>query len=121
MAYHFISPSTLLNEPHWIFTHDIKSIPKHGVFINPFINFFQYPQHIKRVTDHQVAVVHDLIGLKYPDEFPVGIKGELATWINKQVLKSYDVVITDSETSKKDIVAMLGFAPQKIQNSTQAN
>lgn len=102
-------------EPHWVFTHDIKSIPKHGVFINPFINFFQYPQHIKRVTDHQIAVIHDLIGLKYPDDFPVGIKGELATWVNKQVLKSYDVIITDSETSKKDLVAMLGFAPQKVQ------
>src|SRR3990170_8768288 len=43
-----------------------------SVFINPFFNLLQPPLTMLRMAKKQVAVIHDLIPLKYPTHFPVG-------------------------------------------------
>ena len=80
-----------------------------NTFINPFFNFLQPPLTLRRLAKKQIAVIHDLIPLKYPQHFPVGIKGKLNIFLNKLALKNYDLVVTDSEASKRDIVKILGI------------
>lgn len=101
----------------FIFTSRIenwKLKTENAVFINPFFNFLQKPLTLKRVAKKQVAIIHDLIPLKYPTHFPIGLKGTIYTTLNKLALRNYDIVITDSLASKKDVVDILRLPASKI-------
>ena len=98
----------------FIFTNSLKSIPSNSIFINPFFNFLLKPILFKKKFKRQIAVIHDLIPLKYPQYFPIGIKGNLNVMLNKLVLKNYDLIITDSAHSKKDITTMLNIQDSKV-------
>src|SRR3989338_6357991 len=87
---------------------------ENSVFINPFFNFLQPPLTFRRIASKQIAVIHDLIPLKYPAHFPAGIKGSIYILLNKLVLKNYDLIITDSEASKHDIMEKLQVKSYKI-------
>ncbi len=110
------------NFPDWNFTNklEITRLParqgnsKLEIFVNPFFNFLQPPLILKRIAKKQIAVIHDLIPLKYPDYFPVGLKGRLNIFLNKLALKNYDLIVTDSEASKKDIMKILSIDERKI-------
>ncbi|MCX7880978.1 MAG: glycosyltransferase [Patescibacteria group bacterium] len=105
------------NFPSWHYLNksEIKNLNlKSEVFINPFFNFLQPPFTLKRLAEKQIAVIHDLIPLKYPQIFPLGIKGKLNFFLNKLALKNYDLIITDSQASKKDIVKILKISDKKI-------
>lgn len=99
----------------FVFTNNLSTIPNDpgSVFINPFLNFLQPPITMKKLAKKQVAIIHDLIPLKYGSHFPAGIKGNLNIFLNKLSLKNYDLIITDSEASKKDIVNILRL-PESI-------
>lgn len=103
-------------EKEFIFTNDLPKIQKSNnptIFINPFFNILQPPLVMKRVAKKQVAIIHDLIPLKYPQHFPIGIKGKLNVFLNQLALRNYDIIITDSEASKKDIINILRL-PENI-------
>ncbi len=104
------------NFPDWVFTNNIamQQFNNESVFINPFFNFLQPPLTFRRVARKQITVIHDLIPLKYPKPFPVGIKGKLNIFLNKLALKNYDLIVTDSEASKRDIMKILGLEEYKI-------
>ncbi len=104
------------NFSEWIFSNNVtmKQWNKHDVFINPFFNFLQPPLTLKRLAQKQIAVIHDLIPLKYPSRFPAGIKGSIYILLNKLALKNYDLIITDSEASKTDIIQILNIKENKI-------
>lgn len=93
----------------------LSAVPRDATFINPFFNFLQPPLHVTRVAKKQIAVIHDLIPSKYPTHFPIGLKGQLNVFLNKLSLKTYDRIVTDSKTSKNDVVKILGIKPEKIQ------
>lgn len=61
-----------------------------------------------------VVTVHDLIPLKYPEAYPLGLRGRLNWWRQKQWLKSVDRIITDSQASKKDIIKLTGICDHQI-------
>ncbi len=96
------------------FTPSLKDIPYDSTFVNPFINFLTPPLIQKRVARKQVAVIHDLIPLKYPDHFPTGIRGKFDIFLNKHALKNYDMIVTNSETTKKDVVEMLQINDKQV-------
>lgn len=104
-------------EKEFIFTSHLTPNSYHptsSIFINPFFNFLKPPLLMKRIAQKQIAIIHDLIPLKYPAHFPIGIKGKLNVFLNKLTLKNYDLIITDSEASKKDIVNILSLPEEKI-------
>ncbi len=98
-----------------IFTADLSQVPADATFINPFLNFLQPPLITNRIAKRQIAVIHDLIPLKYSTHFPIGFRGKINVFRNKRSLKNYDVIITNSETTKQDVINMLGVSEQKIQ------
>ncbi len=111
------------NFPDWTFSSSLTPNPYSltPIFINPFFNFLQPPVRTnnywslqKRLAKKQIAVIHDLIPLKYPSHFPPGIKGSIYILLNKLALKNYDLIITDSEASKKDIIDILRLPDKKI-------
>ncbi len=96
------------------FTSDLKTVPFESVFINPFINLVQPPLITKRIAKKQIGIIHDIIPIQFPQHFPVGLRGKLNIWRNKEILKHYDIIVTDSEASKKKIVAKLKVSGSKL-------
>ncbi len=101
------------NFSDWKFTNDISQVSHDTVFVNPFFNFLQPPVPTTSARLN-IAIIHDLIPLKYPHHFPIGLRGNLNVFLNKQSLKKYDLVITDSFASKKDIINLLKLPDEKI-------
>lgn len=81
----------------------------HYPFFEPF--FLTLPIRKPAPT---VVTVHDLIPLVFPDHFPAGIKGNLKWQVQKFSLEACQAIITDSESSKKDIIRFTGFPEKKI-------
>jgi len=115
------------NFPDWTFSNKLQVTSyKLQVFLNPFFNFLQPPiwtgldlslQRIlsgRRIAKKQIAVIHDLIPLKYPSKFPAGLRGNFNIFLNKLALKKYDLIVTDSLASKKDIIQILKIPEEKI-------
>jgi len=61
-----------------------------------------------------IVTVHDLIPLVFPKYFPKGIKGSFKWFMQKSLLKGVDSIITDSMSSKKDIIKYTGIPATKI-------
>ncbi len=101
--------------PNALFTSDLSEASSHDVLINPFVNFLTAPLINKRFVQKQIAVIHDLIPLKYSEHFPSGVRGKLNIFTNKQALKHYDTIVTDSEASKKDLMSLLKIPHAKIE------
>lgn len=86
--------------------YDLIHIP----YFNPFL--LSFPENI---SDYNfVVTIHDLIPLVYPKHYQPGVRGKLTFLKQKTILKKAKAIITDSETSKKDIVRFLGINPNKI-------
>lgn len=98
----------------WIFTDSLHGIPSHAVLIQPFYTFYQKPLITKRITDRQIAVIHDVIPFKYPSHFPIGMRAWFYSLLQKRNLNLFDSFITDSEVSKADLKTFLGISEKKI-------
>ena len=96
-------------------TANLTEIKKQSIFINPFFNPIQKPLKLRRLTQKQIAVIHDLIPMKYPKMFPVGTKGMIWKFLNKWSLRNYDLIITDSIVSKRDIIHFYKLPGNKVQ------
>ncbi len=97
-----------------IFTDNLEETFKDSIFINPFLNFFMPPLLTKKLFAKQIAIIHDVIPLKYKRHFPVGIKGYFNFIRNRKSLSIYDLIITDSNVSKTDLIKILKIDEQKI-------
>lgn len=97
-----------------VFTSNIRDVPFESVFITPFFSFLHKPLFHTRIAKRQLAVIHDLIPQKYREHFPVGIKGNILAFYNRFMLNNFDGVITDSKTSKEDILDILGYKRKNV-------
>lgn len=86
---------------------DVKVI--HFPYFEPF--FLALPIYNKFKT---VVTVHDLTPIVFPQAFPSGIKGKLKWQMQRFALKRANAVITDSNSSKKDIRKYGGVRENKI-------
>jgi len=82
----------------------------HYTFFDPF---FLTLWSKKRKAKY-VVTVHDLIPLKFPLHFPVGLRGKLKWFLQKRALLGSSAIITDSTRSKDDIASITGFPQVKI-------
>jgi glycosyltransferase involved in cell wall biosynthesis len=62
----------------------------------------------------KVVTVHDLTPLVFPSHFKSGLKGWSKWQIQKLALKNSDAIITDSQSSKNDIIKFAGIDTEKI-------
>lgn len=87
----------------------IPSDIDHFLYFEPFFRTLPILKKRKRIV-----TVHDLTPLVFPKDFRAGIKGNLKWQLQKLALKNTDLVITDSNSSKKDISKFTGIDPIKI-------
>lgn len=65
-------------------------------------------------TKKYVVTVHDMIPLIFPQDFPVGVTGNLKWLMQRYLLSRADAIISVSNASKKDIVTITGIKEEKI-------
>lgn len=81
----------------------------HFPYFDPFISSLSKKLRIKTIV-----TVHDLIPLVFPKKFPPGIRGRINWFIQKKRLGNVDAIITDSESSKKDILRLIKIPSEKV-------
>lgn len=102
--------------PNNIYTFFIR-----GQKISKNVDLVHYPYFepyfltLPLVSKNRIVVtVHDLTPLVFPTHFPSGLKGEVKWRIQKWALKRANAIITDSKSSKKDIVRYAGIPESKV-------
>ena len=105
---------TYFPEHEYIFFEKKEQInPKidliHYPYFEPFFITLPFFEHYKRVI-----TVHDLTPIVFPDHFPAGIKGNFSWQIQKMNLKKSDAIITDSDSSSRDVAKYARIAKKKI-------
>ena len=101
-------------ENNYVFFQRGEKLPKdvaivHFPYFEPF--FLALPIYKRFRT---VVTVHDLTPIVFPEAFPRGIKGEIKWQMQRFALKRADAILTDSESSKKDIQKYAGVRESKI-------
>ncbi len=86
------------------FTSDLSKVKKDSIFINPALNLLAPPLRIGRIAKHQVGVIYDIIPLKYPSHFPLGIRGKINLFLSLLSARQYDLFITISQKSREDLL-----------------
>ncbi|AKM82182.1 TPA: glycosyltransferase family 1 protein [Candidatus Berkelbacteria bacterium] len=60
-----------------------------------------------------IVTIHDIISIKFPENLPLASRLFYSKWMPFSYRKA-DMIIVDSEHTKKDIVEYLNIAPEKI-------
>lgn len=81
----------------------------HFPYFDLFRNTLKLPSNIATVV-----TIHDVIPLVFPSHYPSGIKGRINLFKQKRALSRVQGVITDSNSSKKDITKYLKVPNEKI-------
>src|SRR5690606_1045908 len=97
---------------NFIFTSEIDTIPADLVHY-PYFDLFFATLPLFR-TRKTVVTIHDVIPLRYPEKFPSGLRGALSLYKQKVALSTVDAIITDSQSSSKEIQKLLGVPSHKI-------
>lgn len=79
----------------------------------PYFDLFQNTLPTKSSIP-VVVTVHDVIPLLYPKHYVVGVRAKMNLDRQKRALRKVNAVITDSNTSKKDIIRFLGIDPSLV-------
>jgi glycosyltransferase involved in cell wall biosynthesis len=79
----------------------------------PYFDFFFPTLQLKLITK-TVVTIHDVIPLIFPKHYRPGKIGKVNFLRQKLALKAVNRIITDSESSKKDIIRLLGVPEEKI-------
>ena len=92
-----------------------------GEKLNSNLNLFHYPYFEPfflslpfKKRGKTIITIHDLTPLLFPEMFSVGMRGRVKYQIQKFIAKNADAVITDSNSSKKDIEKLMGIASNKV-------
>lgn len=101
-------------ENEYILFTDLKEVQTnidvvHYPYFEPFFLTLPFPKKGKKVV-----TVHDLTPLVFPEKFPSGLRGKIKWEIQKRALQNANVIITDSESSKKDICRFTGISSFRI-------
>ena len=92
---------------------DIRDVRNADIVHHPYFDLFTRSL-LKASKFPTVVTIHDVIPLIFPQHYPVGIKGRLNLFLQRLALKKVSAIITDSESSKKDITKILGVDSKKV-------
>jgi len=95
------------------FSTNPKKLSTYDIAHYPYFDLFFHTLPASKPTK-TIVTIHDVIPLIYPKHYPAGIRGKLRFLKQKHSLKTTSAVITDSESSKKDIVRFLKVPNEKI-------
>ncbi|MBP9797934.1 glycosyltransferase family 4 protein [Candidatus Woesebacteria bacterium] len=91
------------------FISDLTQVSADDILFVPLWQPFQKPFLKKRIAKKHILLLFDVIPLKYPEHFPIGLKGRWWLIQNLRALGLFDQIITISDQSKEDLIEYLNF------------
>ncbi len=110
--YTFELRESLAKLPHIELTTD-KTSPNIDLIHFPTVDLFS-PTLPFVFNKPYIVTIHDLIPLRFPQHYPVGIKGKIYFLRQKLLIQRARVIITDSHESRADICRFLHISPAKV-------
>ena len=92
---------------------DIDEIKDANLVHYPWFDFYFHTLPLRRKIK-TVVTIHDVIPLIYSVHYPAGFKGRINFYLQKLALRSVEAIITDSYSSKKDIIKYLKIKDELI-------
>lgn len=91
-----------------------ENIPKdidllHYPYFDPFLLTLPLKKKVKTIV-----TIHDLTPIVFPKHFPAGIRGNLIWEMQRFLVSKADAIITDSFSSKKDIMKFIRIPDGKV-------
>jgi glycosyltransferase involved in cell wall biosynthesis len=109
---------SLLKEsiPELALLSNLASAATPATIIHPFFNLTGHiaKSYVEKINTRKIAIIHDIVPLKYPKAFPLGLRGRLRTHLNIRLARKLDTIVTDSDASKQDLVKICGIDADKI-------
>lgn len=106
---------TAVSREHQIIqTSQVDSVDSPDVIHYPYFDLFHSHIPIIPPGAKEVVTVHDLIPLRYPRSFKPGLRSGFNLWLQSNLIKRVAAVITDSQSSKKDIEEFLSLKDNRI-------
>lgn len=91
----------------------LNKVKDANVIHYPWFDLFFHTLPVRRRFP-TVVTIHDVMPLVFPQHYLVGLKGKINFALQKIALNSCKYIITDSKTSKEDIVKFLKIAEKKV-------
>lgn len=92
---------------------NLKEVKDADIVHFPWFDFAFHTLPVRRFLP-TVVTIHDVIPLVFPKHYPMGVRGKINFFLQKMALASCKKIITDSKTSKGDIVKYLKIEEDKI-------
>lgn len=92
---------------------NLSKLQKVDLIHYPWFDFYFHTLPIKKKYP-TIVTIHDVIPLIFKDHYPAGIRSKINFLLQKGALQNCKVYITDSETSKKDVVNYLKLKSEKV-------
>ncbi|MBI2018519.1 glycosyltransferase family 4 protein [Candidatus Daviesbacteria bacterium] len=92
---------------------DTAEVKEADIIHYPWFDFFFHTLPLRKIAP-TVVTIHDVIPFIFKEHYPVGIKGRINFLLQKVALKNCGAFITDSDTSKQDIVKHLKLESKKV-------
>lgn len=96
------------------FVAHLSEVSASDTLLIPLWRPFQKPLLQKRIAARQILMLFDVIPMKYPQHFPVGLKGRWRLFQNIRTMGIYDQIITISDEAKRDIVDFMQVDAAKV-------
>lgn len=93
--------------------NNLSEVKDADVVHYPWFDLFSHTLPIKKKFK-TVVTIHDVIPLVFPKQYPMGLRGKVNFLFQKIALKDCNI-ITDSETSKRDIAKYLKINKERIE------
>lgn len=92
---------------------DIKQVKDADLVHYPWFDLYFHTLPIRKIYP-TIVTIHDVIPLVFGKHYPVGLRGKINLNLQKIALKNCKHILTDSETSKADIINNLKIKNDKI-------
>ena len=92
---------------------DLSKVNNADIVHYPWFDFFFHTLPIKKKFK-TIVTIHDVIPLRFPKQYPMGMKGRINFLLQKIALKNCRNIVTDSEISKSDIAEYLKINREMI-------
>lgn len=91
-------------------------VPVPATWITGKLDLFYAPDFLLPPLPRNVrtlVTIHDLSFIRHPETFPPQLRDYLTTTVPQSVARA-DHVLTDSEWTRKDVIELLGTAPERV-------
>jgi glycosyltransferase involved in cell wall biosynthesis len=97
-----------------ILTSRVEAVKEADLVHYPYFDLFHRHLPFLPPVKREVVTIHDLIPLRFPQSYRLGVRSGCNLWLQKRLIKRVGAVIADSAWSAQDIQELLPGVSSKV-------